>query len=192
MVADLKTILHAKLRQERANLLVKLDGLNEYDRRRPLTPTGTNLLGLIKHLAGLEFGYLGGCLGRPTSTVLPWMEDGSVAEGQDMWAIPAETSDYLIDLYRQACAHADRTITELDLDAPGHVDWWAPEDADTTLGFLLVRMVAETAHHAGHADIVRELIDGAAGNLQDPLGDDPAFWNAFYTKIATAADVFRA
>lgn len=191
MAADLKTILHDKLRQERANLLAKLDGLDEYDRRRPLTPTGTNLLGLVKHLAGLEFGYLGSCVGRPASVVMSWMEDGSVAEGQDMWATPEETSGYLIDLYRDACSHADATIDELDLDAPGHVDWWAPEDADTTLGFLLVRMVAETAHHAGHADIVRELIDGAAGNLQDPLGEDPDFWHAFRARIAAAADAFK-
>lgn len=192
MADDLKTILHDKLRQERANLVTKLDGLSEYDLRRPLTPTGTNLLGLVKHLAGLEFAYLGGCLGRPTNTVLSWTEDGSIAEGADMWATPDQTSDYVINLYHDACAHADRVINELDLEAPGHVDWWAARDAETTLGFLLVRMIAETAHHAGHADIVRELIDGAAGTAADPLGDDPEFWDAFYARIAAAAEPFRA
>lgn len=191
MADDLKTLLHDKLRQERAGLLSKLDGLDEYDLRRPLTPTGTNLLGLVKHLAGLEFAYLSGCLGRPTTTVLSWAEDGSIAEGADMWATPEQSSEYVVNLYRDACAHADRVIDELDLDAPGHVDWWAPQDAETTLGFLLVRMVAETAHHAGHADIVRELIDGAAGTPSDPLGDDPRFWQAFYARIAAAADAYK-
>jgi len=191
MAEDLKTVLHEKLRQERTNLLSKLDGLDEYDLRRPLTPTGTNLLGLVKHLAGLEFAYLGSCLGRPTTVVLSWAEDGSIAQGADMWATAEQSSDYLIELYRQAGAHADRVIEELDLDAPGHVDWWADRDADTTLGFLLVRMVAETAHHAGHADIVREFIDGAAGTPADPLGDDPDFWRAFHDKITAAAEPFK-
>lgn len=62
---------------------------------------------------------------------------------------------------------------------------------NTTLGVLLVRMVAETAQHAGHADIVRELIDGRVGNTEDRLGDDPAFWNEFTTQIRDAADEFR-
>lgn len=106
-------------------------------------------------------------------------------------ATPDQTSDYVINLYRDGCAHADRVIDELDLDAPGHVEWWAPCDAETTLGFLLVRMVAETAHHAGHADVVREMIDGTAGTPPDPLGDDPEFWRAVHTRTAAAADPFR-
>jgi len=93
MADDLKAILHDKFRQERPNLLSKTDGLDEYDLRRPLTPTGTNLLRPVKHPAGLEFAYLGGCLGRPTSTVLSWTEDGTIGEGADMWATPDQTSD---------------------------------------------------------------------------------------------------
>jgi hypothetical protein len=132
-------------------MVAKLDGLTEYDRRRPLTPSGTNLLGLVKHLAGLEYGYLGACLGRPAPEQMSWLNDDSVWEGADMWATPDESSEYLLGLYQRACVHADRTISENDLDAPAVVPWWSEEDRETTLGVLLIRMVAEPAQHAGHA-----------------------------------------
>jgi hypothetical protein len=184
-----KEILHDKLREARAGLLSRLDGLSEYDLRRPMTPTGTNLLGLVKHLAGLEYGYLGESLGRPGPEALPWFEDGSVWDGADMWALPGESSEYLAGLYRRACAHADGVIGELDLDAPARVEHWPAERRDTTLGFLLVRMAAETAQHAGHADIVRELIDGRGGSDQGLL--DEGAWRDYVAEIQTAADAFR-
>lgn len=188
MSVDIKGELHQKLRVARANLLDNLDGLGEYDLRRPVTPTGTNLLGLAKHLAGLEYGYLGDCVGRPAPERLAWMEDGSVGEGADMWAKPHESGVAILDLYRRAAEHADATVDELDLDSPGQVPWWS--EPATTLGVLLVRMLAETAQHAGHADIVRELIDGRVGNTEDQLGDDPAFWNRFTAQIRDAAAEF--
>ena len=86
MEIAIKDELLRKLRVARADLLANLDGLSEYDLRAPLTPTGTNLLGLVKHVAGLEYGYLGDCLGRPAPERLSWMDDGSVNEGADMWA----------------------------------------------------------------------------------------------------------
>lgn len=189
MADDLKRELHQKLREARSTLRANLDGLDEYGLRRPLTPTGTNLLGLTKHLAGLEYGYLGSCLGRPAPEPMSWVEDSSIWQGADMWALPEESSDYLIGLYERACAHADRTIEANDLDAAATVEWW--DQPDTTLGVLLIRMVAETAQHAGHADIVRELIDGSAGNPQDQLGDDPDFWRTFHDRIQQAADRFK-
>ncbi|SDU62533.1 DinB family protein [Jiangella alkaliphila] len=188
-MADLKTELHLKLQQGRDGLVSKLDGLGEYDLRRPLTPTGTNLLGLVKHLASMEYGYLGTCFGRPPPETLAWEEDGSIWEGADMWATPDESSEYIVGLYRRANAHGDRTIAELDLDAPGRVPHWPAERADSTLGVLLIRMVAETAQHAGHADIVRELIDGRAGANHDDFGGD-ATWRAYLARIQEAADVF--
>jgi hypothetical protein len=102
MSQSIKGELHRKLRVGRANMLANLDGLGEYDVRRPLTATGTNLLGLVKHLAGLEYSCLGGCLGRPPDEKLSWAEDGSIGEGADMWATIEESSDYIIGLYRRA------------------------------------------------------------------------------------------
>ena len=187
-MADLKAELHSKLRASRATMLAKLDGLGEYDRRRPMTPTGTNLLGLVKHLAGLEYGYLGESFGRPAPEPLPWFADGSVWEGADMWARPEESSEYLTGLYRRACAHADETITTLGLDAPGSVPHWPEDRRATTLGVLLIRMVGETAQHAGHADILRELADGTGGPDHDAIGEPS--WRAYTAQVQAAADTF--
>ncbi len=184
-----KEILHDKLREGRAALLSRLDGLGEYDLRRPMTPTGTNLLGLVKHLAGLEYGYLGESLGRPGPETLPWIEDGSIWDGADMWALPGESSGYLTGLYCRACEHADEVIRELDLDAPAQVAHWPEGKRGTTLGFLLVRMAAETAQHAGHADIIRELIDGRGGPDHGMLDD--VSWRDYAARIQAAADTFR-
>jgi hypothetical protein len=188
-VADLKEELHRKLQAARATLLSRLEDLGEYDLRRPMTPTGTNLLGLVKHLAGLEYGYLGESVGRPAPETMSWIEDGSIWRGADMWATPDESGEYLISLYRRACAHADRAIAGLDLDSPASVAHWPRDRRDTTLGVLLIRMVAETAQHAGHADIVRELIDGKAGADHDEALDEPS-WRDYLAQIQAAADSF--
>jgi uncharacterized damage-inducible protein DinB len=186
---DLKPVLHEYLQASRALLLAKLDGLSDYDLRRPLVPSGTNLLGLVKHLAGVEYVYLGTSVGRPPAEELAWEVDGSVWEGADMWALPSESSEYLISLYRRACQHGDRSLAELELDAPAEVPHWPAEGRRTTLGALLVRMVDETAHHAGHADVVRELIDGQGGADADMF--DETGWRAYHAKIQQAADTFR-
>ena len=186
----MKEILHDKLRESRAALMSRVDGLGEYDLRRPMTASGTNLLGLVKHLAGLEYGYLGESLGRPGPETLPWVEDGSIWDGADLWARPDESSRYLIGLYRRGCEHADRVIDDLDLDSPARVAHWPEAERDTTLGFLLVRMVAETAQHAGHADIVRELIDGRGGPDHDLVDD--AGWRDYVARVAAAAETFRS
>jgi hypothetical protein len=188
-MADLKEELHRKLRAARAALLSRLEGLSEYDLRRPMTPTGTNLLGLVKHLAGLEYGYLGESLGRPAPETMSWIEDGSIWDGADMWATAGESSDYIIGLYRRACAHADLALAGLDLESPASVAHWPRDRRDTTLGVLLIRMVSETAQHSGHADIIRELIDGKAG-ADDDAAIDEATWRDYLARIKAAADSF--
>lgn len=159
---DDKAILHRYLRTRRAQLLAKLDGLGEYDARRPMTPTGTNLLGLVKHVASVELGYFGEVFGRPSERDVPWLDDGAEPDA-DMWATASETRDEIVDLHRFSASHSDATIEELPLDAPGVVPWWPEERKHVTLQQILVHMCAETAQHLGHADILRELIDGSAG-----------------------------
>ncbi|WP_133902544.1 DinB family protein [Actinophytocola oryzae] len=182
--------LHRYLQQSRDSLVRSLDGLSEYDVRRPMTPTATNLLGLVKHLVGIELGYLGDCVGRPAPFTLPWDEDGSVWESADMWARPDESREYLLDLYRRAWRHSDESMAELPLDAPATVSWWPEERRATTFGSLLVRVVAETAQHAGHADIVRELIDGQAGMDQAVMGDTE-WWAKYVAQVREAAEQHR-
>src|SRR5687768_5892111 len=150
-----KSDLHRYLRMAREALLWKLEGLPEYDLRRPMTPTGTKLLGLVKHLAGVESGYFGATFGRPFDEPLPWMSADAPANA-DMWATEAESRQEVISLYQRVIAHADRTIEELDLHAAGRVPWWPAETSAVTLHHVLVRVVAETNRHAGHADILRE------------------------------------
>ena len=95
-----------------------------------------------------------------------------------MWATADQTRAELLDLYRAVWTHADRAIAELPLDTPALVEWWAPERRNTTFGHLLCRVVAETAQHAGHAEILREGLDGRAGRDHDAQGD-AEWWTAY-------------
>jgi len=140
-------------------------------------------------VAGVELGYLVESVGRP-ALVLPWNEDGSVWEGADMWARADESREYLVDLYRSVWTLSDAATAELPLDAPASVAWWPVERRETTFGHLLVRVVAETAQHAGHADILREGLDGQGGRDHDDIGD-AASWSAYVARIQQAADEFR-
>jgi hypothetical protein len=181
--------LQRYLQDGRDAMMRALDGLSEYDARRPMTPTGTNLLGLVKHLAGVELGYLSASVGRPSPT-LPWDEDGSVWEGGDMWARAEEGREWVVALYHDAWERSDAAIAELPLDHPAEPSWWPEDRRRTTFGHLLVRVVAETAQHAGHADILRETIDGQAGRDHDAIGDED-HWTRFVGQVQAAADAHR-
>ena len=178
------------LQEGRDGLLGALDGLDDYDVRRPMTPSGTNLLGLVKHVAGVQLAYLADSVGRPSSERLPWVEDGSIWESADMWATAEESRADLVGLYERAATHCDAVVRELGLGAPASVAWWPEERRTTTLGSLLVRCVAEVSHHAGHADILRESIDGRGGRDHDDMGGD-AWWSDYLARIQAAADAHR-
>lgn len=184
---DIAAELHRHLQEARDGVLSRLDGLGEYDIRRPLTPTGTNLLGLVKHVTGVEMGYFGDTFGRPCPDQLPFDESDP---NSDMFAAPSESREFLTGLYRRAWAHSDATIDALPLDAVGHVPWWPADRNEVTLHRVLVHVATETARHAGHADIVRELIDGAAGVSQEydnlPPGDQ-AWWETYRARLEAAA-----
>jgi uncharacterized damage-inducible protein DinB len=190
-ITDPKQTLHTYLRSAREAMLWKLDGVSEYDVRRPLTPTATNLLGLVKHLAIVEAGYFGDTFGRPFPEHLPWWDDDAEPEA-DLWATPEETREQLTGLYRRVQDHADATIESLDLDAVGAVPWW--REGEVTLHQILVHVIAETNRHAGHADILREGIDKAVGlraanpNIADR---DETWWAEHRARVEQAAATFQ-
>ncbi len=186
--ADPKASLHGSLREVREVLLWKLAGLSEYDIRRPLTPTGTNLLGLVKHLSIGEARYFGEVFGRPFPEHLPWW-DADAEDNADMWATEEETRAEIVDRYRSVWVHADATIDALDLDAPGRVPWWT-WSPDVVLSNILVHMLTETSRHAGHADILREQLDGAAGTEAEGSNlpeHDTDWWENYRARVERAA-----
>jgi hypothetical protein len=184
-----KANLHFYLTRGREALAWKLEGLSEYDVRRPLVPTGTNLLGLVKHVATVASEYFGSCFGRPFPEPMPWNTEEAEPTA-DMWATADESREYIVGLYERVWAHADGTIDALDLSDTGPVAWWPPERREPTLGLVLVHMIAEMERHAGHADIIRELIDGSVGtrrensNMRDL---ETAQWRAHRERVEQAA-----
>ncbi|WP_329138707.1 DinB family protein [Streptomyces sp. NBC_01476] len=185
--SDAKADLRLYLQDARDALVWKLEGLPEYDIRRPVTATGTNLLGLVKHLTGAEAAYFGETFGRPVEAPPLWIA-GAAEPNTDLWATAGETRERIVGDYRRVCAHADVTIASLPLDAVGRVPWG--QRSELSLHRILVHMIAETQRHAGHADIVRELIDGATG--QRPGHDnvapgDPAWWEEYRSRVEQAA-----
>ncbi|MBV2355420.1 DinB family protein [Streptomyces sp. J2-1] len=180
------------LQDARDALLWKLDGLSEYDIRRPLTSTGTNLLGLIKHVTAVELGYFGDTFGRPFFTDGPppaWY--GMNAEyNADMWATAEESREQVVGLYRQAWQHSDATFAALPLDALGHVPWWPEHRSAVTLSHVFVRVLSDTQRHAGHADILREQLDGSTGyvrgNENMPPGGEE-WWQEYREQLEGAA-----
>ncbi|WP_328332970.1 DinB family protein [Kribbella sp. NBC_00382] len=181
---DAKEFLHGELRDLRGAVVWKLDGLPEYDIRRPLTTTGTNLLGLVKHLALWESRYFGEVFDRPFPEPMPRWD----ARGTDMWATEHETRDDIIGRYRRVWEHSDATIVALAIDAPGEVPWWPTPSV--RLFNILVHMLAETSRHAGHADILREQLDGSVGTIPARARGpqpDAAFWESQRLEIERIA-----
>ncbi|WP_066287421.1 DinB family protein [Arthrobacter sp. B6] len=186
-----KETLHHYLRVRRENLLGKLDGLSEYDVRRPVTPTGTNLLGLVKHVASVELGYFGEVFGRPSGRHLRWL-GGDASPDADMWATADETREEILELHRFAAAHSDATIEALPPDAAGIVPWWPEERRHVTLHQILVHMLAERSQHLGHADILRELVDGSAGQRPADPNLTPRSTEEWAAHRAAIEDAARA
>ena len=185
--ADAKSSLHSNLRSVRMAMLSKLDGLSEYDIRRPLTPTGTNLLGLIKHLSIIEALYFGETFGRPVPDEVRWW--GDVENNATMWAAEDESRAEVVGWYRYAWAHADATLDALALDSPGRVSWWASPPG-VVLFNILVHVLSETSRHAGHADILREQLDGEARIATDNPNlprHDAAWWENYRAQVEQAA-----
>ncbi|MDG4786031.1 DinB family protein [Micromonospora sp. WMMD1102] len=193
-LGDAKTALHHYLQGLREDLIWKLDGLSEREARLPRTPTGNNLLGLLKHCLNVEAGYFGTTFGSefPTPEELISMQAYEEDPQADWYAREDETKDGLIDLYHRVGTFADQTIEQLPLDAPGRVPWWRPGGQDVTLHRIIVHVICDLARHAGHADIMREQHDSAIGlrreNTNIPQDHD---WPAYVGKLTKLADRFE-
>ncbi len=193
--SDHKADLRLYLQDARDALLWKLEDLSEYDIRRPMTPTATNLLGLVKHVTSAEAVYFGETFGRPFDAPELWIT-GNSEPNSDMWATADETREQIVGLYREVWVHSDATIESLPLDSVGQVP--GKKRLELTLHRILVHMIAETQRHAGHADIVRELVDGTVGlrNGNDNMAPgDSAWWENHRNRlerVAQEADPCRA
>jgi hypothetical protein len=147
----------------------------------------------VKHCLNVEAGYFGPTFGRefPASHELVPMEAYEDDPQANWYAREDETKDGVIDLYRRVGAFADQTVRELPLDATGTVPWWRPGRAQVTLQQIVVHVTCDLARHAGHADVLRELHDGATGWHRDssnvPDGYD---WPAYVTRLTDLADRF--
>jgi uncharacterized damage-inducible protein DinB len=154
LAGEERETLRSFLDKQRDVLIWKLAGLGDADLRRPITPSGTNLLGLVKHLAAAEYRWFGATFGRPTEQ-LPEHDDDYLQVDAD------ETTPEVMAYYERARRASDQTVADLELDATGTA--WTGDTV--SLRWVLVHMIEETARHAGHADIVRELIDNTTGYL---------------------------
>ena len=182
-------MLAGRLAGQRRALLAKLDGLSEYDARRPLVPTGTSLLGLVKHVAHLQLGYLGDCFGRTSGIPSPWELEPDDPDA-DLWVPATESHDDVLDLYARSAAHADATLAALPLGTVGEVPWWSEGRRHPTLLEVTVHLIVDVARHAGQADILREQLDGAIGYLPDSPNlpqRDAAGWAAHHARVEAAA-----
>lgn len=188
-MAEARDELIAPLETLNQAVLVKVEGLGEYDLRRPLTPTGSNLLGIVKHLASVQAGYFGDTFARPWPEPMPWLtEDAEV--NADMFATATETSDWVRAFYRRSWLHAKETFAVTDLDDTGTVPWWPPERRHPTLRMVLLHMTVETARHAGHLDILRETLDGQTGRFAGDAsipGDSEIHWGDYCAKVDATA-----
>ncbi|HEU5030148.1 MAG TPA: DinB family protein [Spirillospora sp.] len=155
-LGDEKESLLASLDRHRDVVPWKLEGLDDEQVRRRVTPSGTSLLGLTKHLAAMEYFWFCHTFGRETEP-LPLADDDPE---MDLRVEADETTAGIVAFYERARAGADAVIGELDLDATGTA-WFGPA---VSLRWVLIHMIEETARHAGHMDVVRELIDGATGD----------------------------
>ncbi len=183
IVLRMKNIMRSYLQTARDVVIWKVNGLSEYDARRPLVPSGTNLLGIVKHLTFVELGYFGPVFGRPMGQTNLWFEDG-LEDNADLFVGADETREIIIANYRQACETSNATIESLELDAAGSVPWWG--DQPVTLHHVLVHVIAETFRHAGHADLVRELVDGSIGYSEDDSNvpeHDSEWWRAYRDRV---------
>lgn len=157
--ASEKEMVAAFLDYHRATLLWKVDGLTDADLRRVMTPSGLTLLGMVKHLAYVERWWFQAVFAGEVVS-FPWTDADPDAD----WRVESdETVAAILDLYRTEVARS-RTITNAaNLDDLARRPQTWPVGGAQTLRWIMLHMIEETARHNGHADLMREAIDGATG-----------------------------
>lgn len=155
---DERTALNSWLDYHRATLVTKLEGLDDEQLRRPMVPSGLSLLGLVKHLTGVEHGWFARGFAQTGESPLFYTKEDPDA---DFRIEDDESTQDLVDGYLRACERSrqiESAAASLDetFEHPGR--------GAIDLRWILIHMVEETARHNGHADIMRELIDGATGD----------------------------
>lgn len=152
-----REVLEAFVDYYRQVIIGKLDGLSDDDVRRRLVPSRTTLIGLVKHAAAVERGWFHHRLAQQ-----PRERISGNARGDDAsWEVAAdETIADVIAEYREACAESRRIAAAFALEdtVPHH------RLGRVSLRWIYVHMIEELARHAGHADILREQIDGTTGD----------------------------
>jgi len=145
---------------QRATLLMKVDGVSDEDLRRPMVPSGTTLLGMVKHLAYVERSWFQSVFAARVVD-FPWTDDDPDA---DFRIEPDESTAGIVDLYETECQKSREIVADASLDdiARGEAGVNDPRRR-FSLRWILVHMIEETARHNGHADILREMIDGTTG-----------------------------
>ena len=151
-----KSMMLGFLNWHRDTLLCKVDGLTDEELRRPHDPSGLTMLGLVKHLTDVERSWFREVVAGEDLSAL-WDDDP-----QRYWRIePHETTAEIIAGYRAEVAAANALLDEIGMDEPVR----AARVADTgmTVRWVVLHMIEETARHNGHADLIREAIDGRTG-----------------------------
>jgi hypothetical protein len=180
---DEKALLKTHLALAQNDVLWKLQGLSDDDLRRPMTKTSTNLIGIVKHLTGVTAEYLISAFGREREHFSWEADDSELWYGGDMWALPDESPAEIMAAYRRACDAALASIDELDLDAVGQHH----AGVNVSLRWMILNVLSDTLRHLGHADVVRETIDGSVG--VDPVlsntvdGSDDEYWTLFRKRV---------
>lgn len=189
---DAKRTLRRYLQASRDSLLAKLDGVGERDARLPRTPTGTSLAGIVLHCANVELVYFGPTFGRvwpEPDHPCHITEERYDADPQADWVLPAEVPlSELLAFYRRVWEFADATIEATPLGGAGSVAHWGGEPV--TLHQILVHTLTDLDRHAGHADILREQLDGAVGWHGDGDNVPEVDWPAYVDRVRAIAERF--
>ena len=160
-VADERTTLEIFLDHHRALVSSKVRGMSDDQASRRLVSSATTLSGLLKHLRRVEASWFQHRLAQQPIEEIPVLQEYRAGGADaDFDVQPSDTVEQLLKAYEEQCEISRRTAARYDLDyVVPH-----PDHTQVSLRWIYVHMIEETARHLGHADILREQLDGARGD----------------------------